>query len=48
MLKTHQTKQRNKAKTIRNKTKQISSLPDKKYKIMIVKVIQNLRNKMEA
>ena len=39
---------KNKAKTIRNKTKQISSLPDKKYKIMIVKVIQNLRNKMEA
>ena len=35
MLKTHQTKE------------EIRSLPEKEFRIMIVKMIQNLENKME-
>ena len=36
MIKTHQTKE-----------EEIGSLPEKEFKIMIVKMIQNLENKME-
>jgi len=35
MLKTHQTKE------------EMASLPEKEFRIMIVKMIQNLENKME-
>ena len=31
----------------RTKEKQIGNLPDKEFQIMIVKIIQNLENKME-
>ena len=37
MIKVHQTKQ----------TEEIESLPEKEFRIMIVKMIQNLENKME-
>ena len=36
MIKTHQTKE-----------EEIGSLPEKEFRIMIVKMIQNLENKME-
>ena len=38
MINAHQTKQ---------KRKEIGKLPDKEFQIMIVKMIQNLENKME-
>ena len=31
-----------------NQTKEIGNLPDKEFRIMIVKMIQNLENKMES
>ena len=37
MIKVHQTKQK----------EEIGSLPEKEFRIMIVKMIQNLENKME-
>ena len=33
--------------TKRNKEDEIGSLPEKEFRIMIVKIIQNLENKME-
>ena len=42
-----QVKEHDKCPTNQTKEEEIGSLPDKKFRIMIVKMIQNLENKME-
>ena len=44
---TQQVKEQNKCPSNQTKEKEIGHLPDKKFRIMIVKIIQNLENKME-
>ena len=43
----HQVKEHNKCPPNQTKEGQIGSLPEKGFRIMIVKMIQNLENKME-
>ena len=42
-----QVKEHNKCPPNQTKEKEIGSLPEKEFRIMIVKMIQNLENKME-
>ena len=42
-----QVKEHDKCPTNQTKEEEIGSLPDKKFRIMIVKMIQNLENNME-
>ena len=44
---TQQVKEQNKCPSNQTKEKEIGNLPDKEFQIMIVKMIQNLENKME-
>ena len=51
-VKEHDIKNKNKNKTNKKKTpnqtkEEMESLPEKEFRIMIVKMIQNLQNKME-
>ena len=43
---TQQVKEQDKCPTNQTKEKEIGNLPDKEFQIMIVKMIQNLENKM--
>ena len=43
----HQVKEYDKSPPNQTKEKEIESLPEKEFRIMIVKIIQNLENKME-
>ena len=42
-----QVKEQNKCPLTKTKEEEIGNLPDKEFRIMIVKMIQNLENKME-
>ena len=44
---TQQVKEQDKCPPNQTKEKEIGNLPDKEFRIMIVKVIQNLENKIE-
>ena len=44
---TQQVKEHDKCSPIQTKEEEIGNLPDKKFQVMIVKMIQNLENKME-
>ena len=44
---TQQVKERDKCPPNQTKEEEIGNLPDKEFQIMIVKMIQNLENKME-
>ena len=44
---TQQVKEQNKCPANQTKEEEIGNLPDKEFQIMIVKMIQNLENKME-
>ena len=44
---THQVKEQDKCPPNQTKEEEIGSLSDKEFQIMIVKMIQNLENKME-
>ena len=44
---TQQVKERDKCPPNQTKEEEIGNLPDKKFQVMIVKMIQNLENKME-
>ena len=44
---THQVKGQNKCPPNQTKEEEIGNLPDKEFRIMILKMIQNLENKME-
>ena len=44
---TQQVKEQDKCPTNQTKEEDIGNLPDKEFQIMIVKMIQNLENKME-
>ena len=44
---TQQVKEQDKCPPNQTKEKEIGNLPDKEFQIMIVKMIQNLENKME-
>ena len=44
---TQQVKEQNKCPPNQTKEEEIGNLPDKEFQIMIVKMIQNLENKME-
>ena len=44
---TQKIREQNKCPPNRTKEEEIGNLPDKEYRIMIVKMIQNLENKME-
>ena len=44
---THQVKEQDKCPPNQAKEEEIGSLPEKEFRIMIVKMIQNLENKME-
>ena len=44
---TQQVKEQNKCPPNKTKKEEIGNLPDKEFQIMIVKMIQNLDNKME-
>ena len=44
---TQQTKEQDKCLPNQTKEEEIGTLPDKEFRIMIVKMIQNLDNKME-
>ena len=44
---TQQVKEQDKCPTNQTKEEEIGNLPDKEFRIMIVKMIQNLENKME-
>ena len=44
---TQQVKEQNKCPLKQTKEEEIGSLPEKEFRIMIVKMIQNLENKME-
>ena len=44
---THQVKEQDNCPPNQTKEKEIRNLPDKEFQIMIVKMIQNLENKME-
>ena len=44
---TQQVKEQDKCSPNQTKEKEIGNLPDKEFQIMIVKIIQNLENKME-
>ena len=43
----HQVKKHDKCPTNETKEEEIGSLPEKEFRIMIVKMIQNLQNKMQ-
>ena len=43
----HQVKEHDKSPPNQTKEKEIGSLPEKEFRIMIVKMIQNLENKIE-
>ena len=45
---TQQVKEHNKCPPNQTKEEEIGSLPEKEFRIMIVKMIQNLENKMES
>ena len=45
---TQQIKQQDKCPQNQTKEEEIGNLPDKEFQIMIVKMIQNLENKMES
>ena len=45
---TQQVKEQGKCPLNQTKEKEIGNLPDKEFQIMIVKMIQNLENKMES
>ena len=45
--KTQQVKEQDKCSPNQTKEKEIGNLPDKEFQIMIVKMIQNLENKLE-
>ena len=45
---TQQIKEQDKCSTNQTKEEEIGNLPDKELQIMIVKMIQNLENKMES
>ena len=44
---THQVKEQDKCPPNQTKEEEIGNLPDKEFRIMIVKMIQNLENRME-
>ena len=44
---THQIKEQDKCPPNQTKEEEIGNLPDKEFRLMIVKMIQNLENKME-
>ena len=44
---THQVKEQDKCPPNQTKEEEIGNLPDKEFQIMIVKMIQNLENKLE-
>ena len=44
---TQQVKEQNKCPPNQTKEAEIGNIPDKEFQIMIVKMIQNLKNKME-
>ena len=44
----HQVKEHDKCTPNQTKEEEIGNLPDKEFRIMIVKMIQNLENKMES
>ena len=44
---THQVKEQDKCPPNQTKEEEIGDLPDKEFRIMIVKMIQNLENKLE-
>ena len=44
---THQVKEQDKCPPHQTKEEEIGSLPEKEFRIMIIKMIQNLENKME-
>ena len=44
----HQVKEHDKRPPNQSKEEEIGSLPEKEFRIMIVKMIQNLENKMES
>ena len=44
---THQTKEQEKCPPSLTKEEEIGNLPEKDFRIMIIKMIQNLENKME-
>ena len=44
---THQVKEHDKSPHNQTKEEEIRSLPEKEFRIMITKMIQNLENKME-
>ena len=45
---TQQVKEQNKCPPNQTKEEEIGNLPEKEFRIMIVKMIQNLENKMES
>ena len=45
--KTQQVKEQDKCPANQTKEEEIRNLPDKEFRIMVVKMIQNLENKME-
>ena len=45
---TQQVKEQDKCPPNQTKEEEIGNLPDKEFQIMIVKIIQNLENKMES
>ena len=45
---TQQVKEQDKCPPNQTKEEEIGSLPDKEFQIMLVKMIQNLENKMES
>ena len=45
---THQVKEQDKCPPNQTQEEEIGNLPDKEFRIMIVKMIQNLENKMES
>ena len=45
---THQVKEQDKCPPSQTKEEKIENLPDKEFRIMIVKMIQNTENKMES
>ena len=45
---THQVKEQSKCPPTQTKEEEIGNLPDKEFQIMIVKMIQNLENKIES
>ena len=44
---THQVKEQSKCPPTQTKEEEIGNLPDKAFRIMVVKMIQNLENKLE-